>query len=145
MYKNILMANEPNVFKVNEDLGSIFTKSFNPLLSDNRNESFEDFIKLDNTDYGIYNEISTDTNIPKYTVITSKGNKEKHVTLKENDNSDNAYDSDYNFSEIDDSESDKKNDSNSSENESKMSNINTIYIGSLTIIGLYVFFRYWKN
>ena len=145
MFKNIFMANEPIVFKVNEDLGSVFKKSYNPVISDNLNESFEDFIKLDNTEYGIYNEISTDTNIPKYTVITSKGNKEKHVTMKENDNSDNSYESDYNFSEMDDSELDIKSVSKSSEDESKMSNINTIYIGSLTIIGLYVFFRYWKN
>jgi hypothetical protein len=96
-------------------------------------EGFDDYLKLVTSDYVVYAETSPDTT-PKYTMI-----------------------SDHNDADIESTKKEKKPDISETPvplvqdvvaskmfEQSKMSTINTIYIGSLTVIGLYVLFRYMK-
>ena len=123
-------------FKYKDDLGNILGSSPEPFitpLKEKSVEGFDDYLKLVTSDYAVYAETSPDTT-PKYTIVSNNSDSEIDFTKKE-ENPDIAETPvppvpDVIASKI--------------LEQSKMSTINKIYIGSLTVIGLYVLFRYIK-
>jgi hypothetical protein len=122
-------------FKYQDDLGNMLDRSPEPFiqpLKETSVEGFEDYLKLDTPDYAVYAETSTDT-APKYTMISNPHDTSVKSSKKENH-------------EVTETSGPVIPDVIASKmfEQSKMSTINTVYIGSLTVIGLYVLFRYMK-
>jgi hypothetical protein len=140
-------------FRYNDNLGNILNSSPEPIMGETSSnktkyEGFEDYMKLDISDYDLYSEVSPDTPA-KYTMISkpqpgqspNKPEKEQGQPTKKTGGSESKGYQDY-----DDPPMIAVPDVIASKmfEQSKMSTINTVYIGSLTIIGLYVLFRYMK-
>ena len=138
-------------FRYNDNLGNILNNSPEPVMGETKSiqtkyEGFEDYFNI--SDYEIYSETSPDTP-SKYTIISkpqtvqSPNNSEKEnvQSTKKMGGSESKGYQDY-----DDSPMIQVPDVIASKmfEQSKMSTINTVYIGSLTIVGLYVLFRYMK-
>lgn len=116
-------------FRYQDNLGNILSRSPEPFMKISKEtsiEGFEDYLKLNIDDYAVYSETSPDTT-PKYTIISKIAEKEEHTDGAETS-----------VPQVPDVIASKMFE------QSKMSTINTVYIGSLTIIGLYVLFRYMK-
>ena len=135
-------------FRYNDNLGNLLDSSPEPIMGETASnktkyEGFEDYMKLDISDYEIYSETSTDTPA-KYTMIS------KHQTAqspnKQEAQNKKMADKSKGYQDYDDSPMIPVPDVIASKmfEQSKMSTINTVYIGSLTIVGLYVLFRYMK-
>jgi hypothetical protein len=136
-------------FRYNDNLGNILNSSPEPVMGETKSiqtkyEGFEDYMKLDITDYEIYAETTPDKPA-KYTMI-SKHQNDQSPTKKTTKSESKGY-QDYDDSymapappvpPVPDVIASKMFE------QSKMSTINTVYIGSLTIVGLYVLFRYMK-
>ena len=122
-------------FTYNDNLGNILDSSPEPATgsgvaayggsSTNHNayEGFGNYVVLDETDYEMYSETSPDAPA-KYTVL-AKPKKEGPGPTVEHSKSNPPIPDVFGSN-------------------NKMSTINTVYIGSLTIVGLYVLFRYMK-
>jgi hypothetical protein len=144
-------------FRYQDNLGNILSSSPEPFINQLKEtiyDGFEYYMKLDMADYAIYSETSPDTT-PKYTMISK-------TQVSPNNRSSQTAESSHVFSYTDESEATKKAEEQSLQDttsaslpvpdviaskmfeQSKMSTINTVYIGSLTVIGLYVLFRYMK-
>ena len=144
-------------FRYQDNLGNILSSSPEPFiqpLKETTVDGFEDYLKLVMSDYAVYSETSPDTT-PKYTMISK-------TQVSPNNRSLQTAESSHVFSYTDESEATKKAEEQSLQDttsaslpvpdviaskmfeQSKMSTINTVYIGSLSIIGLYVLFRYMK-
>jgi len=144
-------------FRYQDNLGNILSSSPEPFiqpLKETTVDGFEDYLKLVMSDYAVYSETSPDTT-PKYTMISK-------TQVSPNNRSSQTAESSHVFSYTDESEATKKAEEQSLQDttsaslpvpdviaskmfeQSKMSTINTVYIGSLSIIGLYVLFRYMK-
>jgi len=114
-------------------------------------QEFEDYISLDKSDYAIYSEKSKDTPYAKYTIISQHPESDSVQSQPDSDHihiegiepiSSNLYHNiltDTNEPVIKDVIVSKQFE------ESYMSTINRVYLGSLTIVGLYVLFRYLKE
>jgi hypothetical protein len=147
-------------FRYQDNLGNMLSTSPEPFiqpLKETTVDGFEDYLKLVMSDYAVYSETSPDTT-PKYTMIS------KPQVSPSNRSSQTAESSHVFNSYTEENESSKKAEEQSLQDtasesvpvpvpdvvaskmfeQSKMSPINTVYIGSLTIIGLYVLFRYMK-
>lgn len=123
-------------FKYKDDLGNILNSSPEPFIEPVKEKSvegFDDYLKLVTSDYALYAETSPDTT-PKYTMISKHPDSDVELTKKE----ENPDISETLVPPVPDVIASKMFE------QSKMSTINTIYIGSLTVIGLYVLFRYMK-
>ena len=128
-----------NKFRVDDSLASIITKSVKPFLNDKTlNESFEDYVKVSDTDYGVYKETSINSIFPKYTMVSSNPTAQPDDDSSDEENEEPKHEPTV-VPSIRDVIASKQME------ESKMSTINTIYIGSLTIVGLYILFRYLKH
>ena len=128
-----------NKFRVDDNLASIITKTIKPFFNDKTiHENFEDYVKLDNTDYSVYKETSVTSIFPKYTMVSSNPNSQSNDDSSDEENEEPTISPSI-VPPMGDVMASKQMD------ESKMSTINTIYIGSLTVIGLYVLFRYLKH
>jgi hypothetical protein len=149
-------------FTYQDNLGNMLASSPEPFihqLKETIYDGFEDYMRLDMADYAIYSETSPDS-APKYTMISQS-------QVSPNNRSAQTAESSYVFnSYTEENESSKKAEEQSLQDDmptsgptsvpvpdviasklleqSKMSTINTVYIGSLTVIGLYVLFRYMK-
>jgi hypothetical protein len=144
-------------FRYQDNLGNMLSSSPEPFiqpLKETSVDGFEDYLKLVMSDYAVYSETSPDTT-PKYTMISK-------TEVSSNNRSSQTAESSHVFSYTDESEATKKAEEQSLQDttsaqvqvpdviaskmfeQSKMSTINTVYIGSLSIIGLYVLFRYMK-
>jgi hypothetical protein len=136
-------------FRYNDNLGNILNSSPEPIMGETKSiqtkyEGFEDYMNLDMSDYEIYSETSPDTPA-KYTMISKpqtvqspeKGAQNTKTTTKSESKGYQDYD-DPPMIQVPDVIASKMFE------QSKMSTINTVYIGSLTIVGLYVLFRYMK-
>jgi hypothetical protein len=107
---------------------------------------FEDYVSLSNSDYAIYSEKSKDTPYAKYTIIS-------HPPI--NPSAPTQSDSQHvhrDGMQISPTLHNQPNEPlikdvivSKQFEESYMSTINRVYIGSLTIVGLYVLFRYLKE
>ena len=159
-------------FTFQDNLGNMLSSSHKPYTPQTTTtqietvfEGFEDYMNIDN-DYAIYSETSPDT-VPKYTMISKptlsfdKLSPDNHRTPTLVPSSGVLTIPTQPHEQIHTSEkevqTDKDNDDFPNEvpavqdvlvskllEQSHMSTINTIYIGSLSIIGLYVLFRYMK-
>jgi len=144
-------------FRYQDNLGNILSSSPEPFMKITKEtlfEGFEDYLKLNIDDYAVYSETSPDTT-PKYTMISK-------TQVSPNNRSSQTAESSHIFSYKEENEATKKAEEQSLQDtasvsipvpdviaskmfeQSKMSTINTVYIGSLSIIGLYVLFRYMK-
>jgi len=145
---------QSNIFRFNDDLGNILARSPVPVMGNTatvktKYEGFEDYTTLDITDYEIYSEKTPDIS-PKYTMITkAEYNQTADTSENESQNANisggdsNEY-PDYHDAPITKAPPVPDVIASKLLEQSKMSTINTVYIGSLTIIGLYVLFRYMK-
>lgn len=145
-------------FRYQDNLGNMLASSPEPFihqLKETVYDAFEYYMKLDMEDYAIYSETSPDS-APKYTMIS------KSDVSPNNRSSQTAEASHIFNSHTEENESAKNAEQQSLQDttstsvpvpdviaskmfeQSKMSTINTVYIGSLTVIGLYVLFRYMK-
>ncbi len=123
-------------FKYKDDLGNILGSSPEPFIEPVKEKSvegFDDYLKLVTSDYAIYPEISPDST-PKYTVISKHSDSDVEFTQEK----EKPEISETPVPQVPDVIASKMFE------QSKMSTINTIYIGSLTVIGLYVLFRSMK-
>ena len=123
-------------FTYKDNLGNILCSSPEPFIKPSKEKSiegFDDYLKLDTSDYAVYAETSPDTT-PKYTMISKNRDSGVESTKKEEK------------PDITETPVPAVPDVIASKmfEQSKMSTINTVYIGSLTVIGLYVLFRYMK-
>ena len=133
-------------FTFQDNLGNILSNSHKPYTPQTTTtqietvfEGFEDYMKIDN-DYAIYSETSPDT-VPKYTMISTPINPnqiQEQIHKTETEGQSDEHDLPSEVPQVQDVLVSKLIEP------SKMSTINTIYIGSLSIIGLYVLFRYMK-
>jgi hypothetical protein len=147
-------------FRYQDNLGNMLSSSPEPFiepLKETTVDGFEDYLKLVMSDYAIYSETSPDTT-PKYTMISK-------TQVSPNNRSVQTAEASHVFNDpslTEESESAKNAEKQSLRDtesapvpvpdviaskmfeQSKMSTINTVYIGSLTVIGLYVLFRYMK-
>ena len=135
-------------FRYNDNLGNLLDSSPQPIMGETvsnktKYEGFEDYMKLDITDYEIYSETSPDTPA-KYTMISKPQNAQS--PKKPEAQNKKMADESKGYQDYDDSSMIPVPDVIASKmfEQSKMSTINTVYIGSLTIVGLYVLFRYMK-
>jgi hypothetical protein len=124
------------IFTYKDNLGNILSSSPEPFIKPSKEKSiegFDDYLKLDTSDYAVYAETSPDTT-PKYTMISKNRDSGVESTKKEEK------------PDIAETPVPAVPDVIASKllEQSKMSPINTIYIGSLTVVGLYVLFRYLK-
>ena len=122
-------------FRFNDDLSSILGSSPEPFVQSIKETLFDgvdDYSELDITDYSIYAD-NTSENTPNYTLISGKKEKDE-----KSGNKDQNEDGNKQVPKVQDVIASKMFE------QSKMSTINTVYIGSLTIIGLYVLFKYMK-
>ena len=107
---------------------------------------FEDYVSLSNSDYAIYSEKSKDTPYAKYTIISHPPVNPSAPTQPD---SDHVHRDGMQISPTLHNQSNEpliKDVIVSKQfEESYMSTINRVYIGSLTIVGLYVLFRYLKE
>jgi hypothetical protein len=119
-------------FRYQDNLGNILSRSPEPFMQISKEtsiEGFEDYLKLNIDDYAVYSETSPDTT-PKYTMISKSAKKEEKEAQTDGAETSGPQVPDVIASKMFE--------------QSKMSTINTVYIGSLTMIGLYVLFRYMK-
>jgi len=135
-------------FTFQDNLGNMLSSSHKPYTPQTTTsqietvfEGFEDYMKVDN-DFAIYSETSPDT-VPKYTMISkpttpTQPHNQIYKTEKEVQTDEDTDDVPSAVPQVQDVIVSKFLEP------SKMSTINTIYIGSLSIIGLYVLFRYMK-
>ena len=144
-------------FRYQDNLGNMLSSSPEPFiqpLKETTIDGFEDYMKLVMSDYAVYSETSPDTT-PKYTMISK-------TQVSPNNRSSQTAETSHIFSYKEENEATKKAEEQSLQDttlvsvpvpdgiaskmfeQSKMSTINTVYIGSLSIIGLYVLFRYMK-
>lgn len=135
-------------FTFQDNLGNILSSSHKPYTPQTTTtqietvfEGFEDYMNIDN-DYVIYSETSLDT-VPKYTMISkptlpNQDQEQIHKTETEVQSDEDNDDLPNEVPSVQDVLVSKLLE------QSHMSTINTIYIGSLSIIGLYVLFRYMK-
>ena len=135
-------------FTFQDNLGNILSSSHKPYTPQTTTtqietvfEGFEDYMNIDN-DYVIYSETSPDT-VPKYTMISkptlpNQAHEQIHKIETEVKSDEDNDDLPNEVPSVQDVLVSKLLE------QSHMSNINTIYIGSLSIIGLYVLFRYMK-
>lgn len=141
------------LFTYQDNLGSMLSSSHEPFtkqLNETVYDNYEDYMKLDMSDYDIYSENSRENPTQKYTVISKNPfNLHKSLTPLQNIGSINDLGTD----NKDESSSDDDSDNTPQVpdviaskllEQSSMSTINNVYIGSLTILGLYVLFRYMK-
>jgi hypothetical protein len=145
-----------NVFTYKDTLGSILKKSFSPFIEPMKEtvyESTEGFMEFDMFEYGVLSEKSIETPHSKYTIISThpETKEEKKDDVHNQETMDNT-------ANINRDETNEKLHRDSSIGrvhladviaskqfaQSHMSTMNTVYIGSLTIVGLYVLFRYMK-
>ena len=112
---------------------------------------FEDYVSLSNSDYAIYSETSKDTPYAKYTIIS---HPPANPSAPSQSDSDHVHRDGLQISPtiIDHNTLNQPNEPlikdvivSKQFEESYMSTINRVYIGSLTIVGLYVLFRYLKE
>lgn len=141
-------------FRYNDNLGNILNSSPEPVMGETKSiqtkyEGFEDYFNI--SDYELYSETSPDTPA-KYTIISKpqpvqSPNKPEKEDLQPTEK---TCESEYKgYQDYDDSPVTKVPPvpdviASKMFEQSKMSTINTVYIGSLTIVGLYVLFRYMK-
>uniref|UniRef100_A0A6C0K0G9 Uncharacterized protein n=1 Tax=viral metagenome TaxID=1070528 RepID=A0A6C0K0G9_9ZZZZ len=126
-------------FRYQDNLGNMLSSSPEPFMKISKEtsiEGFEDYMQLNIDDYAVYAETSPDT-IPKYTMI-SKIQNMKAEPIKKDEKEEQTDNTETPGPIVQDVIASKMFE------QSKMSTINTVYIGSLTIIGLYVLFRYMK-
>jgi hypothetical protein len=140
-------------FTFQDNLGSILSSSPKPFfntLDESVYDGFEDYMKLDMSEYDIYSENANESPYKKYTIISK--HQQTPILTRSNTISPNSR-----MKKNEQLEKEVQTDTVSESvpqvpdvfaskifEESKMSTINTVYIGSLTIIGLYVLFRYMK-
>lgn len=146
------------IFRYQDNLGNMLPSSPEPFiqpLKETSVDGFEDYLKLVMSDYDIYSETSLDS-APKYTMISKS-------EVSPNNRSSQTAEASHVFNSLtEENESAKNAEEQSLQDDvltsvpvpdviasklleqSKMSTINTVYIGSLTVIGLYVLFRYMK-
>lgn len=104
----------------------------------------EDYISLDHSDYAIYSEKSKDSPYEKYTIISHNSLPLNNINTNMDGVSVNEPILVHNAPKADEPLIKDVIVSKQFE-ESYMSPMNRIYIGSLTIVGLYVLFRYLKE
>jgi hypothetical protein len=124
------------IFKYKDDLGNVLDSSPEPFIGPSTEKSvegFDDYLKLGVSDYAVYTETSPDTT-PKYTMISKDPDSDVKIAKKE----EKEVQTETPIPQVPDVVASKMFE------QSKMSTINTVYIGSLTIIGLYVLFRYMQ-
>jgi hypothetical protein len=135
-----------------DTLGSILKKSFEPFRSTPLNESIyintEDFIDFDMMEYKVLTEKSLDSPHSKYTIISKHNDAQDEKTPDEKQAESfsetptnaplNRAASVHNIPVMDIHMAKQFDDTH------HMSVMNTVYIGSLTVVGLYVLFRYMK-
>ena len=135
-----------------DTLGSIFKKSVEPFRTSPLNESVyvntEDFVDFDMMEYKVLSEKSLDSPHGKYTIISNdldaqdekKMDEENFESLSETPTNTTLYRS----SSINKIPVMNIHMAKQFDDTNHMSMINTVYIGSITVIGLYVLFRYMK-
>jgi hypothetical protein len=126
-------------FTYKDNLGNILGSSPEPFIEPVKEKSvegFDDYLKLVTSDYALYAETSPDIT-PKYTMIS----KHPDYGLESDKKEEKEVQTDVSETQVP-----QVPDVMVSKmfEQSKMSTINTVYIGSLTVIGLYVLFRYMK-
>uniref|UniRef100_A0A6C0HI68 Uncharacterized protein n=1 Tax=viral metagenome TaxID=1070528 RepID=A0A6C0HI68_9ZZZZ len=143
-----------NTFRFNDDLGNILARSPAPVMGKTatvktKYEGFEDYMTVDISDYNIYSEKNPDIS-PKYTMISKAEylqTPDSSETESQNTNISGVDSKEYpDYDDVPITTAPPVPDVIASKllEQSKMSTINTVYIGSLTVIGLYVLFRYMK-
>ncbi len=108
----------------------------------------DDYISLDHSDYAIYSETSKETPYKTYTVISQHSYPEYPIPTSWDGFQDNQTILVHNDPAAQDEPDEpyiKDIIVSKQFEESYMSTTNKVYIGSLTIIGLYVLFRYLKD
>jgi hypothetical protein len=112
-------------------------------------DTTEGFGNFDIFEYGLYSETSPDSIQGKYTVISKR--PETPTFESEHSEENTAHESDDEHIDDHAAETPELNVNKAQVDKmpndiqlEQMSTINTIYIGSLTIVGLYVLFRYLK-